>query len=200
MLVLLVGASGGVGDLIGQQLKAARHDVVCAGRDGGDFYVDLTSTRSIKTLFARVGKVDAIVSTTCDVQAKPEVAMGIRRLEAMRQAQLLGQVRLALIGRPFLNDKGSITLTSGLLSEEPIPDSDVPALTSLATIEGFVRGAAASLKRGIRINAVTPALTESELDYDTYFREFEVAADERLARAYRRSVDGAKTGQIYRVW
>jgi hypothetical protein len=35
--------------------------------------------------------------------------------------KLMGQVNLTLVGQRFLNDGGSITLTSGSLSHDPYP-------------------------------------------------------------------------------
>lgn len=201
MLVLLVGASGAVGSLIGQYLEAAGHDVIHAGRESGELLVDIADQQSVKALFNAVGKVDAIVSTTCDVCVDPSLKMGARKIEAELEYRVFGQVRLALIGQHFLNEKGSITLTSGILSEEPVLDDDVSAAVANATIEGFVRGAATELRRGLRINAVSPTLfMESVADYDMYLSSLGTVPGERAALAYQRSVNGAKTGRIYNVW
>jgi NAD(P)-dependent dehydrogenase (short-subunit alcohol dehydrogenase family) len=67
-------------------------------------------------------------------------------------------------------------------------------------LEGFVRGAAIELPRGIRINVVSPTvLTESLGAYAPYFRGFEAVTAQRAALAYLRSVEGAQTGRVYRV-
>jgi hypothetical protein len=67
-------------------------------------------------------------------------------------------------------------------------------------LEGFVRGAAIELPRGIRNNVVSPTvLTEAMDAYAPYFRGFEPVTGQRAAMAYLRSVEGAQTGRVYRV-
>jgi len=54
---------------------------------------------------------------------------------------VLGQIRLALIGQHFLNPKGSITFTSGIVSQEPILQGSNATAVNRA-LEGFVQAAA----------------------------------------------------------
>ena len=63
MKVLLVGASGIVGRGIDSELSQ-RHDIIRASRASGDVNVDLTDIASIRAMFEKVGKVDAVVSAT----------------------------------------------------------------------------------------------------------------------------------------
>ena len=96
-------------------------------------------------------------------------------------------------------DGGSITLTTGVLAQEPIRYGASATMVN-AAIEGFVRAAAIELPRGIRINAVSPGvLSESMPGYGPYFRGFEPVPAARAALGFSRSVEGAQTGQIYRV-
>jgi NAD(P)-dependent dehydrogenase (short-subunit alcohol dehydrogenase family) len=68
-------------------------------------------------------------------------------------------------------------------------------------VEGFVRAAAIELPRGLRINVVSPnVLTEAMGAYAPYFRGFEPVPAARAALAFSRSVEGAQTGQIYKVF
>ena len=70
-----------------------------------------------------------------------------------------------------------------------------------AAIDGFVRGAAIELPHGMRINSVSPTvLAKSWETYGPYFPGFEPVTAKRVALAYSRSVEGAGTGQVYRVW
>ncbi|GAB2946187.1 hypothetical protein GCM10011328_35400 [Hafnia psychrotolerans] len=93
-----------------------------------------------------------------------------------------------MIGQKFLNDGGSITLTRGIIAEEPIWQG-ANATTVNAAVEGFVRGAAIELPRGIRINGVSPTVVEESLQsYGPFFPGFEAAPAARVAKAYRRSV------------
>jgi NAD(P)-dependent dehydrogenase (short-subunit alcohol dehydrogenase family) len=112
----------------------------------------------------------------------------------------MGQVNVALAAQRHLNDGGSITLVSGILSDDPIRYGAV-ATTVNAALEGFVRAAAIELPRGIRINVVNPTLLDESVEvYGDYFRGFETVPASRAARAFVKSVEGLQTGQVYRVW
>ena len=66
--------------------------------------------------------------------------------------------------------------------------------------EAFVRAAAIELPRALRINAVSPGvLVESMAGYGPYFRGHEPVPAARVALAYSKSVEGARTGQVFRV-
>ena len=110
--------------------------------------------------------------------------------------KLLGQVDLALIGQHYLNEGGSITLTSGIVSAEPIRyGANASAVNS--AIDGFVRGAAVELQ-GRRINAVSPSvLRESWGSYGPYFLGFEAVPAQRVALAYSRSAWKARRPDAY---
>ena len=108
--------------------------------------------------------------------------------------KLLGQVDLALIGQHYLNEGGSITLTSGIVSAEPIR-------YGAKLGHSAVRGGAAVELQGRRINAVSPSvLRESWGSYGPYFLGFEAVPAQRVALAYSRSVEGAQTGRVFQVW
>ncbi|WP_454695003.1 short chain dehydrogenase [Achromobacter aegrifaciens] len=198
MKIILIGATGTVGRAVAQEL-GHRHDIIAVGKSRGELQVDVTRSDSIRALFERVGKVDAIVSTTGSLHFGPLAEMTSEQFKIGLHDKLLGQVDLALIGQHYVNEGGSITLTSGILTDEPIRyGANASAVNS--AIDGFVRGAAVEL-RGVRINSVSPTVLTESLDaYGPYFQGFESAPASRVALAYSRSVEGAQTGQVYRVW
>ena len=200
MKVLVVGATGAVGSAVAQALADRGHEVVRAGRTRGDLQVDITSDASVEALYAAVGRVDAIVSAAGGLFFGPLGEMRPADFNIGLQDKLLGQVRLALLGQHVLADGGSITLTTGIVAEEPIRQgANATAVNS--GVEGFVRAAAIELPRGLRINAVSPTvLTESLPDYGPFFPGFEPVSAARSAQAYVRSVEGPQTGRVYRVW
>lgn len=198
MKVLVVGATGTIGRAVVQELSA-RHEVLEAAQNSGKYRVDIASAESIKALFEQVGKVDAIVSTTGKAHFGPLADMTIDQFKIGLHHKLLGQVQLALIGQQFLNDRGSITLTSGILSYDPIV-AGANASVANAGVDGFVRAAAIELSRGIRINSVSPTVVvESLPSYGPFFRGFEAVPAKRVALAYSKSVEGAQSGQVYEV-
>lgn len=198
MKILVIGANGTVGRAVTQEL-AARHTIIKVGKTSGDYQVDLADTDSIIDLYKQVGTVDAVVCAAgsgCFIeldQLTPEAfATGLNE-------KMHGQINLVLLGQHLIAANGSFTLISGVLSDDPIK-LGVNSSTINAAIDGFVRSAAIELKRGVRINAVSPTLlTESEKKYEAFFRGFTTVDAAIVAKAFSKSVEGHQTGQIYKV-
>ncbi|CCP10258.1 3-oxoacyl-[acyl-carrier-protein] reductase [Stenotrophomonas maltophilia SKK35] len=200
MKILLVGASGTLGQAVARQL-GQQHQILAAGRHSGELRVDLTDDASVAELFARTGPVDAVISTAGKLYFGPLQEMTPEQFNIGLQDKLLGQVRLALAAQHHLNAGGSITLTSGIVSAQPIRDG-ANATSVNAALEGFVRAAALELlPRGLRINVVSPnVLIESMAAYGPYFPGFEAVSAQRAALAFQRAVEGIQSGETITVW
>lgn len=197
--ILLVGASGTLGKAVAAHLRQ-RHEVISASRSNAAHPVDLGDEQSVSALLQAVGPLDAIVSTTGNVHFGPLTQMTAAQFNQGLQDKLLGQVRLALLGQHHLNEGGSITLTTGILTEQPIAQG-ANATAVNAAVEGFVRAAALELPRGLRINVVSPSVLVEALDaYGDFFPGFEPVSAARAALAYQRSIDGIANGQVFKVW
>ncbi|SFH64711.1 NAD(P)-dependent dehydrogenase, short-chain alcohol dehydrogenase family [Collimonas sp. OK307] len=199
MKIAVIGATGTIGKAV-VALLTNRHEIIEVGNSSGQYQVDMTDIRSVEALFGKFGKVDAVVSTAGKLHFGPLQELTPEKFEIGLRDKLMGQINLALVAQHHLNDGGSITLTSGILSDEPILQG-VNASTVNAALDGFVRAAAIELKRGIRINVVSPTVLEESLaSYGPFFYGFEAAPASRVAQAYSRSVEGAQTGRVYKVW
>ncbi|MGS1078932.1 short chain dehydrogenase [Pseudoxanthomonas beigongshangi] len=199
MKILIVGASGTLGQAVAEHL-GGHHQIITAGRNSGQHRVDLRDDASVAALFSAVGRVDALVSAAGNVHFGPLADMTAAQFDIGLQDKLLGQVRLALIGQHHLQDGGSITLTTGILAEQPIR-LGANATAVNAALEGFVRAAACELPRGLRINAVSPTVLREAWDaYADFFPGFEPVSAARAALAFQRSIEGVQTGQVYKVW
>lgn len=199
MKVIVIGASGTVGRAVVEQL-ASRHDIIKVGKKQGQYQVDIADPRSVHALFGQVGKADAVVVAAGDLHFGPLAEITPEQFQLGLGHKLMGQVHVALAAQRYLNDGGSITLTSGIVGEQPIRFG-VNATTVNTAVEGFVRGAAIELPRGLRINAVSPSVLQESMEgYGPYFQGFEPVPASRVAMAYARSVDGLQTGMVYRVW
>lgn len=198
MKILLVGAHGTLGRAVAAEL-GARHEIVSAGRDSGDLQFDFADREATARALAAAGPFDAIVSAAGDVAFGPLLELAPAQWEIGLRNKLMGQVNLALLGIGHLNDGGSITLTSGVLTTQPIRLGAAATMVNRA-VEGFVRAAALELPRGIRINAVSPGvLQESMPGYAPFFRGFVPVPAARAALGFSRSVEGADSGQTYVV-
>ncbi|MDU8360954.1 short chain dehydrogenase [Pseudomonas syringae group sp. J309-1] len=198
MKILLIGASGTIGSAIAQEL-AQRHEIVRAGRNSGEEQVDISDSASIRKLFERIGRFDAVVCAAGNVKFAPLAEMTESDFALGLQDKLMGQVNLLLIGREFANDGASFTLTTGVLSHDPIRSGSSASLVNGA-IDAFVRAAAIELPRGMRVNSVSPnVLVEAMDSYAPYFRGFKPVPATDVALAYAKSVEGLQTGQTYHV-
>ncbi|PZF78578.1 short chain dehydrogenase [Aestuariivirga litoralis] len=195
MRILIVGGSGTVGKAAAAEL-GRRHDIIRAGRSSGDLTVDVMSEASVKAMYAKLGKVDAVVTTVGHVHFGPVATMTPEQFRKGLDDKLMGQVNIVLLGMDHVNDNGSFTLTSGILDRDPVRQGANAAAVNGA-IGAFVRGAAIEMPRGIRINAVSPGLLEdSAAKYDGFFPGHEPVSNARVGLAYAKSVDGALTGQV----
>ena len=198
MKILLIGASGTVGSAIEREL-GSRHEIVRIGRNSGEERVDISDSASIHAMFERVGSFDALICAAGSVKFVPLADMTETDFVLGLQDKLMGQVNLLLIGKTFANDGASFTLTSGILSQEPIL-SGISASLVNGAIDAFVRAAAIELPRGMRVNSVSPTvLLESMSKYGAYFRGFKPVPAADVALAYAKSVEGLHTGRTYQV-
>lgn len=198
MKILLVGASGTLGRAIAQALS--HHEILEAGRRSAQYPVDITDDASVEALLRKTGTLDAIVCAAGALHFGPLAEMTPADFAIGLNDKLLGQVRLALLGQHHLLDGGSITLTTGIVSAEPIRAGANASAVNRA-LEGFVAGAACELPRGLRINAVSPSVLAESMDaYGAFFPGFEPVTAARAALAYRRSVEGVQSGRTFEVW
>lgn len=196
--IVVIGATGTLGRAVAAELKA-RHEVIEVGATRGAHRVDGMDPASIERLFAEIGRVDGIVTATGKVHFGPLPEMTVEQFWTGLRDKLMGQINFVLTAQRYVNDGGSFTLTGGILADEPIREG-ASATTVNFALEGFVRGAAIELPRGIRINVVSPTVLAESMDaYAPYFRGFEPVTAQRAALAYLRSVEGAQTGKVYRV-
>ena len=198
MKIIVVGASGTIGSSVVKELSA-RHEVIKASRTSGDLLCDIESKDSIQKMYEQVKDFDAVISCTGNVHFEDFAAMTDEKYQVGLQSKLMGQVNLVLLGAPLIRDRGSFTLTSGVLSFDPIRSGSSGSMVN-AALEGFVKACAIELARGIRINAVSPGLLEeSKGAYGSYFQGFEPVPAAKVARAYSKSAEGLQTGKVYDV-
>lgn len=198
MKIILVGATGTVGQAVHEEL-GRRHEIVSVAHTHGDIQLDMTDVHSIEAMYKKVGAFDALIATAGQVHFGPLSEFDHAKYQIGINSKLMGQVNLVLLGMKYIRDQGSFTLTSGILTHDPIRFGSSASMVNGA-IESFAKSAAIELPRGLRINVVSPSvLTESLPSYGPYFYGFESVPAERVARAYSKSVEGAQTGLIYKV-
>jgi NAD(P)-dependent dehydrogenase (short-subunit alcohol dehydrogenase family) len=197
MKIIIVGATGTIGKHITEVLQKD-NEVIKAGSKSGDLQVDISSPESIENFYKQAGKFDALVCASGDGHFGPLGSMKDADFRIGVNSKLMGQVNLVLIGQHYINPKGSFTLTSGSLAEDPIVlGANLSAMNG--AINGFVRGAAVELENNTRINAVAPDVVEESPAYFPYFHGHIPVSMHRVTQAYLKSVLGSQTGQVYKV-
>lgn len=193
MRILLIGATGTIGKAVAAAL-APRHEVLLASREKSHLRVDIADPASIEALYAQVGKVDAIISAAGQARFEPLADLGDDDFRFSIANKLMGQVNVIRHGLDIVADGGSITVTSGILAQTPMPGSAAISLVN-AGLEGFVRAAALEAPRGIRVNAVSPPWVTETLLALGMPPEGGVPAS-TVALAYVRSVEDTETGRV----
>jgi len=197
MKILIVGGGGTIGKAVAAELSG-RHEVVTAGRSSGDLRVDITDLQSVRALYSAAGPLDAVACAAGNVHFGPLEEMTSEQFDLGLRDKLMGQVNLVTAGREGVRPGGSFTLISGILGHDPIRYGASASMVNGA-IDSFVRAAAIEL-HDRRINAVSPTVLLESMDaYGAYFRGYDAVPVARVALAYSKSIEGAQTGQIYRV-
>lgn len=195
MRIVIVGATGTVGRTAVDALSP-RHEIIGVGRKSGDVRMDIEDVDSIRAMYRQVGIVDAVVSAVGHVHFGPvDQTTGGQFMEGIL-GKVLPQVNLVLEGFDFVNDGGSFTVTSGVTNRDPIRGGTCAAAANGA-LDGFVRGAAVDLPRGIRINAVSPEILEAcREQYDGFFPGHVHVSNEAVGLAFSKAVEGCLSGQV----
>lgn len=199
MKILIIGGHGTIGKRVSDHL-AQENEVIIAGRSCGDVTVDITDSSSIKAMFEQTGKLDAVISIAGEAKwanfselSEEDYYIGLR-------SKLMGQVNLVRIGQDYLNDRGSITLSTGILADDPVVKTASAAMVN-GGIHSFVQAAALEMPRGIRLNVVSLGMVEDAYEkYKSYFPGHNPVPTPKVINAYVRSVMGRDNGQVIRKY
>ena len=199
MKIILIGANGTIGELVQKALAGTGYEIVKAGRKSGDFQVEIENRESVRKLYQAVGSFDAVAIAAGEVAFAPLSELTAEKWQFSLGSKLMGQINLVQEAIPFINEKGSFTLVSGVLNEEPI-FAGVAGATVSGALEGFVRATAIELPKRLRINVVNPTiLKESEAHMGSFFPCVITVEGWQVGQAYKRAILGAQTGRVYKV-
>lgn len=194
MKILAIGANGIIGKAVVNKLKQ-QHSVIAVGHSNGKITVDVEDKSSINAMFEQVGKVDAIISMVGNGRMGSITEMSDSDYQTIFDNKVMGQVNLVRLGLPHLNHGGSITLTSGQASNQPVHGTSAIAM-GVAAINAFVATAALELTDNKRINAVSPSIVKETMDLWGIDSRSGVLADD-VATHYQLSITGDQNGQVF---
>jgi NAD(P)-dependent dehydrogenase (short-subunit alcohol dehydrogenase family) len=193
MRILIIGATG----TIGREITAALskdHELILVSRKSTPVSVDLGDPSSIQAMYRAIGKLDAVVSAAGAAKFAPLGQLSDADFRFSLDNKLMGQVNLVRYGLDSVLDKGSFTLTSGMLARTAMIGSGAVSLVN-AGLEGFIRSAALEAPRGIRVNIVSPPWVAETLKAMGRDVSGGLPAA-KVARAYVESVLGSQTGTV----
>jgi NAD(P)-dependent dehydrogenase (short-subunit alcohol dehydrogenase family) len=195
MKVLVIGASGIIGSAVAAAF--AQHQVIRASFSKSDISVDVANPESVRALFDKVGKVDAVLSAAGQAAFGPLRDLSDADFAYSLANKLMGQVNLVRYGIDFVTDGGSFVLCSGVVSRRPMAGGAALSLVN-AGLDGFVRSAALELPRRQRINAVSPGWVAETLA--AMGRDPRVGTPAAtVANAYYQAATGTMTGRVLDV-
>jgi NAD(P)-dependent dehydrogenase (short-subunit alcohol dehydrogenase family) len=172
--IAVIGGTSGLGFAVAKMAADAGADVVLVGsnRERVDAavrrlygkvrgeIVDVRSEEAVSEFFEKAGELDHIVSTVGHAYQPAHVRDTKREdVEALVAVKYWGQLFIAKHAAPRLVENGSLTLTSGVLSQRPAEGFGVLASIN-AGIEALARTLALELSP-LRVNVVCPGFIDT---------------------------------------
>ncbi|MEE9431367.1 MAG: short chain dehydrogenase [Melioribacteraceae bacterium] len=199
MKILIIGGNGTIGSKVSSHF-AKNNDIIIGGRTSGDVTVDISESNSLKSMFEKLSKLDAIICIAGEAKwdefnklSEEDYYIGLR-------SKLMGQVNVVRLGKDYLNPNGSITLSTGILADDPVSKTTSAAMVN-GGVHSFVKAVALEIENGIRVNVVSLGMVEDAYEkYKDYFPGHNPIPMAKVVNAYVRSVDGNRNGEIIRVY
>ncbi|MEM8510314.1 MAG: short chain dehydrogenase [Bacteroidota bacterium] len=199
MKIVVIGGTGTLGKPVVNYFKRD-NEVIVAGRTTGDIVVDIADSASIKRLFEKVGVLDAIVSIAGEAKWGNFNSLSEEEYYIGLKSKLMGQVNLVRIGKDYLRSNASITLTTGILADDPVVQTASAAMVN-GGIHSFVKAAALEMENGIRLNVVSSGMVADAYErYHSFFPGHNPIPMEKMVQGYVRSVYGKGNGEIIRIY
>ncbi|WP_309615385.1 SDR family NAD(P)-dependent oxidoreductase [Salinibacterium sp.] len=172
-VVLVVGATGGLGSLLSQQLEAAGAIVLRSGRTMATLAADLRDDSAAATLIEAAaavhGRLDGLVIAAGVVAFGPASEVSDATLRELFDVNTLAPVRLVRAATPHLAAAAQsggapfVVTLSGVVAESPTAGLAAYS-ASKAALAAFTQAASRELRRAsIRIIDARPGHTETAL-------------------------------------
>ena len=199
MKILIIGGNGTIGKKVTSYFSD-NNEIIVAGRTSGDLTVDISDSDSIQSMFDKTGNWDAILCIAGEAKWSDFNELSEEDYYVGLKSKLMGQVNIVRIGRNYLNPNGSITLSTGILADDPVVGTTSAAMVN-GGIHSFVRAVALEIQNGIRVNVVSLGMVEDAYDrYKDYFPGHNPIPMKKVINAYARSVQGKANGEIIRIY
>ncbi|WP_103068308.1 short chain dehydrogenase [Aquimarina sediminis] len=199
MKILIIGSTGTIGSAIYNTLRNEYKEVYGAHRNSDLYPVDITDKASIKNLFEKLPKLDAVINAAGTASWKPLSELKEKDYLLGIHSKLMGQVNLVHVATDYLSDNASITLTTGILAEHYEPNATSLSLVNGA-IHSFVNAASNEIDRGIRLNVVAPGAIAGDFPEDQKFAGYLPVKMNEVVDVYKQVLTNNSTGTIYKKY
>jgi len=197
--ILITGASGTVGGAVYNSLKD-KYELIRAGRKGADIQFDATDSKSIENAIKDIDELEGIITCFGKVPFSPFPEMPEEDFLSGMKNKFFGQVNIIRAALPKLSQGGSIVMTSGILSDQPI-NNGVCAAAVNGAINSFALALSLELKGRARVNVVSPSMVEASIKtHGHLFDGYKPTTMEDLVNAYRYCMTGLLNGKVIKLF
>ncbi len=219
-VALVTGSSRGIGAAIAHSLAAAgarvvinyvrnaaaadalQAEIAAAGGQAIAVQADVTDPAAVARLFAEAAEafgrpIDALINNASGaIQAKPFLDTEWSEVQAHLDTQLRGAFNCSRAALPAMIAAGSgrIVNIGSISAWNTPPVNQIGYVTAKAALKAFTRALAAELgPKGVRVNMVSPGMTETDLISDVPERLRKVQAMQTPLRRLATTDDVART-------
>lgn len=169
MRYLIIGGSRGIGRDLVERLLAGGHEVLAGSRKRGDTpagaaWFSFDARRDELPASVTEQPLDGLAYLPGSIVLKPFRSLSEEQFRDDFELNVLGAVRAIRMALPALKKSGqaSVVLFSTVAAGQGMP-FHASIATAKAGLEGLTRSLAAELAPAIRVNAIAPSLTDTDL-------------------------------------
>lgn len=175
--VLIIGGSSGIGLATAQAAHREGAETIIAARTSASLEaarttfdtsdrvkahtVDVTKEENVAQLFRSIGELDHIVVTAAEGVYRLLSECSVDDMLRVIHSKLLGAMLVGKYGGPRLRAGGSLTFTSGIAAERPLPRGSL-----IASVNGGLNSLARALAlelAPVRVNAISPGWVDTPI-------------------------------------
>lgn len=164
--IIIIGGSRGIGKAIVDTLLP-KHQVINISRNTPDYsHANLTHNSCDVTTsdLPEINQADGLIYCPGSINLKPFKRLSLEDFRNDFEINVMGAVKAIQAYTPALSqsDSGSIVLFSTVATSLGMP-FHASIATAKSAVEGLTKSVAADLAPNIRVNAIAPTITETDL-------------------------------------
>lgn len=170
---IVIGAHGGIGDALAQQLLQEGHSVVATARDASTLShlsgnvttmaLDALDPHSIETALSGYDEIAGLAYCVGSIDLKPFKAAKDDAFLTSYELNVLGAIRaLRVTEKALKKAKGSVVLFSTIAVQQGFTNHSLIS-TAKGAVEGLTRSLAAEWAPDVRVNCIAPSLSDTPL-------------------------------------